>query len=93
MIGRLVFAALAASMIAAPALAEGYSLSQLLQSGFQVKAASPVAGRCVSGPLPSCASEILFLQGQLSSSGQPILVRCVITLNPDDGSERCQRVY
>ncbi|MFW2830244.1 hypothetical protein [Sphingomonas sp. ID0503] len=92
--GRIATAA--AALLAMPALAaaqEGYSLQQLLQYGFTVQAASPLTGRCADGPVASCASEVLFLQGKLPSSSSPILVRCAVRTTAEGRADNCQRVY
>jgi hypothetical protein len=86
-------AVLACATPAAAATPEAYSLQQLLGYGFTVQAASPLQGRCADGPVVSCASEILFLQGKLPSSSTPILVRCAVRTRADDASANCQRVY
>ena len=86
----------AGALLAAPAFAataETYSLQQLLGYGFTVQAASPLQGRCASGPVASCVSEVLFLQGKLPSSTMPIVVRCAVRSTADGSAENCQRVY
>jgi hypothetical protein len=89
-------AALAPALLATPAVAaapETYSLQQVLGYGFAVVAASPLQGRCADGPVASCASEVLFLQGKLPGGSAPILVRCAVRTTAEGKPDNCQRVF
>jgi hypothetical protein len=72
-------AALAPALLATPAVA--------------AVAASPLQGRCADGPVASCASEVLFLQGKLPGGSTPILVRCAVRTTAEGKPDNCQRVF
>ena len=82
---------LAAAMIgmAAPVAGQagGYTLSQLLSYGFQLRAATPVP------PGGTPAADALYLQGRLPGAAQDIVARCVVRASDADGRNNCQRVH
>lgn len=90
-----VASSISLALMAMPAVAhaESYSLQQVLGYGFTVVAASPQQGRCADGPVASCASEVLFLQGKLPAGTASILVRCAVRTTAEGRPDNCQRVY
>jgi hypothetical protein len=77
------------AVLASPAMAEGFNITQLLQADFEVKAA--VIGS--SGSASGRGSEILYLQGKLPGGTYEVIMRCTARPDPEEGSSNCEQVY
>ena len=80
-LGLLLLAAAAGGQIGL-APSERYSLTKLLELGFELKAAAP-----------SAAGDALYLQGRLGPGKPQIIVRCAGQTIAVSNSEECRRVY
>jgi hypothetical protein len=76
-----------AAMTTTPAMAEGFSLTQLIMADFELKAATVVPSSAGRG------SEVLYLQGKLPGGTYEVIMRCTARPDPEEGSSNCEQVY
>ena len=76
------------ALVASPALAEGFNLTQLIQYDFKLKAAVALPGRAAGS-----TSEVLYLQGKLPGGTYEVIMRCTARPDPEEGSSNCEQVY
>ena len=76
------------ALLASPALAEGFNLTQLVQYDFKLKAAVALPGRAAGS-----TTEVLYLQGKLPGGSYEVIMRCTARPDPEEGSSNCEQVY
>jgi len=76
------------ALVASPALAEGFNLTQLVQYDFKLKAAVALPGRAAGS-----TTEVLYLQGKLPGGSYEVIMRCTARPDPEEGSSNCEQVY
>ena len=76
------------ALVASPALAEGFNLTQLVQYDFKLKAAVALPGRAAGS-----TTEVLYLQGKLPGGTYEVIMRCTARPDPEEGSSNCEQVY
>ena len=76
------------ALVASPALAEGFNLTQLIQYDFKLKAAVALPGRAAGS-----TTEVLYLQGRLPGGTYEVIMRCTARPDPEEGSSNCEQVY
>ena len=76
------------ALLASPALAEGFNLTQLVQYDFKLKAAVALPGRAAGS-----TTEVLYLQGKLPGGTYEVIMRCTARPDPEEGSSNCEQVY
>jgi hypothetical protein len=76
------------TLMASPAMAEGFNLTQLVQYDFKLKAAVALPGRAAGS-----ATEVLYLQGKLPGGSYEVIMRCTARPDPEEGSSNCEQVY
>ena len=76
------------ALLASPALAEGFNLTQLVQYDFKLKAAVALPGRAAGS-----TTEVLYLQGRLPGGTYEVIMRCTARPDPEEGSSNCEQVY
>jgi hypothetical protein len=76
------------TLMASPAMAEGFNLTQLIQYDFKLKAAVAVPERTAGS-----ATEVLYLQGKLPGGSYEVIMRCTARPDPEEGSSNCEQVY
>jgi hypothetical protein len=81
-------AVLLLALMASPALAEGFNLTQLIQYDFKLKAALSLPGRAAGS-----ATEVLYLQGKLPGGTYEVIMRCTARPDPEEGLSNCEQVY
>ena len=78
--------------IATPAMAEGFNLTELMRADFKVVGVvSGNGGEPKTGP--SRRFDTLYLQGKLPGNSMPIVVRCVVRADAEEGESNCWQVY
>ena len=76
------------ALLASPALAEGFNLTQLVQYDFKLKAAVALPERAAGS-----TTEVLYLQGKLPGGTYEVIMRCTARPDPEEGSSNCEQVY
>ena len=77
------------ALMASPAMAEGFNLTQLIQYDFELKAAVAAAPARTG----RVGTEVLYLLGKLPGGTYEVIMRCTARPDPEEGESNCEQVY